>query len=147
MNNSHSSQVVQDLERRNQEIMNNISQLKKSTGAGGMLGQGRRRGAGSRGGQQNSTEYASELYHLRSHKDVLEERLLELQETRKDLMIELEELMKILQVQKLGGAGGGVGGPPTHQELSAAAHHFGGGGSYQNMSGEHHNNHEMSHMH
>ena len=49
------------------------------------------RGAGRGGG--------TELETLRMRKVELEFRLNELQETRKDLMSELEELMKLLKVQ------------------------------------------------
>ena len=42
---------------------------------------------------------SSELENLRTRKMELEMRLSELQQTRKDLMIELEQLMKVLKVQ------------------------------------------------
>ncbi len=63
------------------------------------------------------------LQGLRHHKADLEERLNELQTARRDLMIELDELMKLLKVnaqppmpQQIGGMGMGV--PP--QSLRAA---------------------------
>ena len=52
-----------------------------------------------RASQNPGGPVSSELENLRTRKMELELRLSELQQTRKDLMIELEELMKVLKVQ------------------------------------------------
>ena len=83
----HSRQIVHDLEKRNREIMRDINQLRQSHS----LEMDER--------ASNPDSVMSELHHLRSHKDVLEERLQELHETRQALMHELGELMKLLQLQ------------------------------------------------
>ena len=83
----HSRQIVHDLEKRNREIMRDINQLRQSHSLE-MDEQA-----------SNPDSVMSELHHLRSHKDILEERLQELHETRQALMHELGELMKLLQLQ------------------------------------------------
>lgn len=85
----HSKQIVQDLERRNKEIMRNITQLRQY------------RDMDEQRNYDGNPEIVSELTHLRMHKEELEDRLSELQDTRKELMNELEELMKLLQGQKV----------------------------------------------
>ena len=83
----HSRQIVHDLEKRNREIMRDINQLRQSHSL--ELDEQ----------ASNPDSVMSELHHLRSHKDILEERLQELHETRQALMHELGELMKLLQLQ------------------------------------------------
>ena len=51
---------------------------------------------------EEQPDMVDELSGLRQRKAELEMRLTSLQETRKDLMTELEELMKILKVQGIG---------------------------------------------
>ncbi len=86
---SHSRQLVADLEKKNREIMRDINELRQQ--------QGRRGGGGDGGG--GSPKLLSELSHLRSRKSLLDDRLAELQDTRQELMTELEELMKLLHPQ------------------------------------------------
>ena len=81
----HSRQIVHDLEKRNREIMRDISQLR------------RYRDMDLQRYECDNPVLVKELNHLRSHKDELDDRLSELQNTRKELMTELEELMKILR--------------------------------------------------
>ena len=83
----HSRELVYELERKNQEIMHDIERLRQSHNPGKRCG----------GGGQ---PIMSELQGLRSHKIELESRLEELQCARKDLMDELDELMKLLKVQQ-----------------------------------------------
>ena len=78
-----SRQLVQDLEKKNREIMHDINALRKSHKSSG-----------------GNAHLLNELSDLRSHKDELEGRLNELQATRQELMTELGELMKLLQPQK-----------------------------------------------
>ena len=95
----HSRQLVKDLEKKNREIMRNIHQLREQSRQQqqrfGHLG-----GAAAAGSQEPSL--LSELEELRIHKEDLEFRLSELQGTRKDLMQELQELMKLLKVDPYG---------------------------------------------
>jgi hypothetical protein len=96
----HSRQLVKDLEKKNREIMRNIHQLREQSRQQqqrfGHLG-----GAAAAGSQEPSL--LSELEELRIHKEDLELRLSELQSTRRDLMQELQELMKLLKVDPYGG--------------------------------------------
>jgi len=85
----NSRRLVHELEMKNAEIMREIARLRqnRATVADMEKNPGSGRGAGA------------ELESLRMRKVELEFRLNELQETRKDLMCELEELMKVLKVQ------------------------------------------------
>ncbi|QQP52563.1 Dystrobrevin betalike [Caligus rogercresseyi] len=76
-NQPHPRQLVQELERKNQEIIRDITKLRSS----------------------GNFSYPS-LHGLRTRKDDLDQRLYELQSTRRDLMTELEELMKLLKNQR-----------------------------------------------
>ena len=107
----HSRQIVHDLEKRNREIMRDINQLRQSHSLEMDAEQA-----------SNPNSFMSELTQLRSHKDILEERLQELHETRQALMHELGELMKLLQLQAPQNAASGAGQPQAvHQEPQ---HHF-----------------------
>ena len=81
----NSRRLVHELEMKNAEIMREIARLRqnRATVADMEKNPGSGRGAGA------------ELESLRMRKVELEFRLNELQETRKDLMCELEELMKV----------------------------------------------------
>jgi len=79
--------LVQELELKNAEIMKEIARLRQN------------RATEIERASQNPGPVSSELENLRTRKMELELRLSELQQTRKDLMIELEELMKVLKVQ------------------------------------------------
>lgn len=79
----NSRRLVHELEMKNAEIMREIARLRQNRATVADM----ERGAGRGGG--------TELETLRMRKVELEFRLNELQETRKDLMSELEELMKV----------------------------------------------------
>ena len=86
----NSRRLVHELEMKNAEIMREIARLRqnRATVADMEKNPGSGRGAGA------------ELESLRMRKVELEFRLNELQETRKDLMCELEELMKVKFAKK-----------------------------------------------
>lgn len=118
----NSRRLVHELEMKNAEIMREIARLRqnRATVADMEKNPGSGRGAGA------------ELESLRMRKVELEFRLNELQETRKDLMCELEELMKVLKVQ--GSANtqaskfGQMPGRTNHVNLSTKLRAVGGGG-------------------
>jgi hypothetical protein len=112
----HSRKIVHDLEKRNRDIMRDINQLKQSHSMD------LRSDDSGGGGQPN---VMTELSQLRSHKDVLEDRLNELHDTRKELMHELGELMKLLQMQEPQQTAQGAGAGGRQAFLAAA-----GGGGY-----------------
>jgi len=80
-----SRRLVYELEKKNAEIMREIARLRQNRA--------------SVQDMEKDPNVVTELEVLRQRKSELESRLMDLQETRKDLMIELEELMKILRVQ------------------------------------------------
>ena len=90
----NSRRLVHELEMKNAEIMREIARLRqnRATVADLEKNPGSGRGAGA------------ELESLRMRKVELELRLNELQETRKDLMCELEELMKVNSPRRSSGA-------------------------------------------
>ena len=106
-----SRQLVYDLERKNQEIMHDIERLRRSH-----LDQKQQTHFHQKERPRNP-QIMSELVGLRSHKHELESRLDELQGARKDLMDELDELMKLLKVQEMRQFGnpeaGQFGRPPA----------------------------------
>ena len=73
--------LISQLETRNKEIMLQISKLKKQ-----------------KGDNDTKSPELSELKALRMRKDDLESHLMSLQDSRKNLMGQLESLMKILKV-------------------------------------------------
>ena len=79
----NSRRLVHELEMKNAEIMREIARLRQNRATVADMEKSGSRGAGT------------ELESLRMRKVELEFRLNELQETRKDLMSELEELMKV----------------------------------------------------
>jgi len=86
----NSRRLVHELELKNAEIMREIQRLRQHR---------------AKVRDMEESVYpgtVSELSNLRQRKMELEMRLGSLQETRKDLMVELEELMKILKVQGVG---------------------------------------------
>ena len=87
----NSRRLVHELEMKNAEIMREIARLRqnRATVADMEKNPGSGRGAGA------------ELESLRMRKVELEFRLNELQEKRKDLMCELEELMKVKFAKKI----------------------------------------------
>jgi len=91
---SHSKHLVRELERKNREIMRDIHQLKHAH-----RNRSQRLMQMPTGGMGTADpSIVSELEDLRNHKADLEVRLDELQTARRDLMLELEELMKLLKV-------------------------------------------------
>ncbi|CAB4055725.1 unnamed protein product [Lepeophtheirus salmonis] len=119
------SQLVQELERKNQEIIRDITKLRQNSNNFSYP-----RGSRSRGGYADHNLQSrpiivppntnpmliNELHGLRSKKEDLDQRLTELQSTRKDLMTELEELMKLLKNQKMFVQNPG---PPPHPQFLA----------------------------
>ena len=115
----NSRRLVHELEMKNAEIMREIARLRqnRATVADMEKNPGSGRGAGA------------ELESLRMRKVELEFRLNELQETRKDLMCELEELMKVRPLEHVsvlyfapsGTEGAGVSQHTGHQVQSDAA--------------------------
>ncbi|GFO03096.1 dystrobrevin beta, partial [Plakobranchus ocellatus] len=101
-NNQVQRELIAQLEAKNREIMREIQRLRQEQeafaqeggGAGGGLGSAG--SDGGPGGQYNPTLLA-ELRLLRQRKDELEGRMHALQESRKDLMVQLETLMKLLK--------------------------------------------------
>jgi len=85
----NSRRLVHELEMKNAEIMREIARLRQNRATVADLEKNPSDGRGA----------GAELEDLRVRKVELEFRLNELQETRKDLMSELEELMKLLKVQ------------------------------------------------
>ena len=114
----NSRRLVHELEMKNAEIMREIARLRqnRATVADMEKNPGSGRGAGA------------ELESLRMRKVELEFRLNELQETRKDLMCELEELMKVRPLEHVsvlyfalsGIEGAGVSQHTGHQVQSDA---------------------------
>jgi len=118
----NSRRLVHELEMKNAEIMREIARLRqnRATVADMEKNPGSGRGAGA------------ELESLRMRKVELEFRLNELQETRKDLMCELEELMKVLKVQGSANTQASkfsqMPGRTNHVNLSTKLRAVGGGG-------------------
>lgn len=83
----NSRRLVHELELKNAEIMREIARLRQNRATVQDLE------------KEQNPGVTNELETLRMRKVELEFRLNELQETRKDLMSELEELMKVLKVQ------------------------------------------------
>ena len=81
----NSRRLVHELEMKNAEIMREIARLRQNRATVADLEKNPSDGRGA----------GAELEDLRVRKVELEFRLNELQETRKDLMSELEELMKV----------------------------------------------------
>ena len=131
----HSRQLVKDLEKKNREIMRNIHQLREQSRQQqqrfGHLG-----GAAAAGSTEPSL--LSELEELRIHKDDLEVRLSELQSTRRDLMQELQELMKLLKVDPYGGQASAMSVPQSSDLLcppSSGANQLSANNSVTDVSG------------
>jgi len=105
-----SRRLVYELEKKNKEIMNEIARLRQNRA--------------SVQDMEKDPNVVTELEVLRQRRHDLETRLSDLQETRKDLMVELEELMKLLRSQgntqppcQPGGTGGLAGGGPRQDDI------------------------------
>ncbi|XP_074507614.1 dystrobrevin alpha isoform X5 [Sebastes fasciatus] len=88
--NKQQRQLIAELECKNREILQEIQRLRLQHEEASQLPPDR--------GQQNPTLLA-ELRLLRQRKDELEQRMSTLQESRRELMVQLEQLMMLLKTQ------------------------------------------------
>ncbi|XP_037643438.1 dystrobrevin alpha isoform X11 [Sebastes umbrosus] len=91
--NKQQRQLIAELECKNREILQEIQRLRLQHEEASQLPPDR--------GQQNPTLLA-ELRLLRQRKDELEQRMSTLQESRRELMVQLEQLMMLLKTQGTG---------------------------------------------
>ncbi|XP_077816142.1 dystrobrevin beta isoform X3 [Macaca mulatta] len=91
--NKQQRQLIAELENKNREILQEIQRLR--------LEHEQASQPTPEKAQQNPTLLA-ELRLLRQRKDELEQRMSALQESRRELMVQLEELMKLLKAQATG---------------------------------------------
>ncbi|XP_072297756.1 dystrobrevin alpha isoform X2 [Eucyclogobius newberryi] len=89
--NKQQRQLIAELESKNREILLEIQRLRLQHEAASQPPLDR--------GQQNPTLLA-ELRHLRQRKDELEQRMSSLQESRRELMVQLEQLMMLLKIEE-----------------------------------------------
>lgn len=99
--NKQQRQLIAELENKNREILQEIQRLR--------LEHEQASQPTPEKAQQNPTLLA-ELRLLRQRKDELEQRMSALQESRRELMVQLEGLMKLLKAQ----AAGSAHSSPTH---------------------------------
>uniref|UniRef100_A0A1A8R0G0 Dystrobrevin n=1 Tax=Nothobranchius pienaari TaxID=704102 RepID=A0A1A8R0G0_9TELE len=88
--NKQQRQLIAELESKNREILQEIQRLRLQHEEASRPPPDK--------GQQNPTLLA-ELRHLRQRKDELEQRMSTLQESRRELMVQLEQLMMLLKTQ------------------------------------------------
>ncbi|KAG8442086.1 hypothetical protein GDO86_011033 [Hymenochirus boettgeri] len=91
--NKQQRQLIAELENKNREILQEIQRLRIEHEQASQPTLEK--------GQQNPT-LLTELRLLRQHKDDLEQRMSALQESRRELMVQLEGLMKLLKTQGAG---------------------------------------------
>ncbi|XP_053570995.1 dystrobrevin alpha isoform X4 [Bombina bombina] len=106
--NKQQRQLIAELENKNREILQEIQRLRIEHEQASQPTPEK--------AQQNPTLLA-ELRLLRQRKDELEQRMSALQESRRELMVQLEGLMKLLKEQELRQATQGAGSPrssPSH---------------------------------
>ncbi|XP_073487654.1 dystrobrevin alpha isoform X7 [Aquarana catesbeiana] len=106
--NKQQRQLIAELENKNREILQEIQRLRIEHEQASQPTPEK--------AQQNPTLLA-ELRLLRQRKDELEQRMSALQESRRELMVQLESLMKLLKEQEMGQATQGAGSPrssPSH---------------------------------
>ncbi|KAJ0058706.1 hypothetical protein NL108_000397 [Boleophthalmus pectinirostris] len=89
--NKQQRQLIAELESKNREILLEIQRLRLQHEEASQPPPDR--------GQQNPTLLA-ELRHLRQRKDELEQRMSTLQESRRELMVQLEQLMMLLKIEE-----------------------------------------------
>uniref|UniRef100_A0AAV2JTC9 Dystrobrevin n=1 Tax=Knipowitschia caucasica TaxID=637954 RepID=A0AAV2JTC9_KNICA len=89
--NKQQRQLIAELESKNREILLEIQRLRLQHEEASQPPPDR--------GQQNPTLLA-ELRHLRHRKDELEQRMSTLQESRRELMVQLEQLMMLLKIEE-----------------------------------------------
>uniref|UniRef100_G3SX34 Dystrobrevin n=1 Tax=Loxodonta africana TaxID=9785 RepID=G3SX34_LOXAF len=106
--NKQQRQLIAELENKNREILQEIQRLR--------LEHEQASQPSPEKAQQNPTLLA-ELRLLRQRKDELEQRMSALQESRRELMVQLEGLMKLLKEEELKQGTQGAGSPrssPSH---------------------------------
>ncbi|XP_041421175.1 dystrobrevin alpha L homeolog isoform X8 [Xenopus laevis] len=106
--NKQQRQLIAELENKNREILQEIQRLRIEHEQASQPTPDK--------AQQNPTLLA-ELRLLRQRKDELEQRMSALQESRRELMVQLEGLMKLLKEQELRQETQGAGSPrssPSH---------------------------------
>ncbi|XP_033848650.1 dystrobrevin alpha isoform X10 [Acipenser ruthenus] len=106
--NKQQRQLIAELESKNREILQEIQRLR--------LEHEQASQPSPEKAQQNPTLLA-ELRLLRQRKDELEQRMSALQESRRELMVQLEGLMKLLKEEEMKQATQGAGSPrssPSH---------------------------------
>ncbi|XP_047674342.1 dystrobrevin, beta a isoform X4 [Tachysurus fulvidraco] len=106
--NKHQRQLIEELEHKNREILQEIQRLR--------LEHEQASQPTPEKAQQNPTLLA-ELRLLRQRKDELEQRMSALQESRRELMVQLEGLMKLLKEEDQKQAAQAAGTPqssPSH---------------------------------
>ncbi|XP_055084481.1 dystrobrevin alpha isoform X7 [Periophthalmus magnuspinnatus] len=89
--NKQQRQLIAELESKNREILLEIQRLRLQHEEASQPPPDR--------GQQNPALLA-ELRHLRQRKDELEQRMSTLQESRRELMVQLEQLMMLLKIEE-----------------------------------------------
>ncbi|XP_072841779.2 dystrobrevin beta isoform X3 [Pogona vitticeps] len=102
--NKHQRQLIAELENKNREILQEIQRLR--------LEHEQASQPTPEKAQQNPTLLA-ELRLLRQRKDELEQRMSALQESRRELMVQLEGLMKLLKEEEQKQAAQAASSPPT----------------------------------
>ncbi|XP_049640434.1 dystrobrevin beta isoform X4 [Suncus etruscus] len=102
--NKQQRQLIAELENKNREILQEIQRLR--------LEHEQASQPTPEKAQQNPTLLA-ELRLLRQRKDELEQRMSALQESRRELMVQLEGLMKLLKEEEQKQAAQATGSPPT----------------------------------
>ncbi|KAK3767117.1 hypothetical protein RRG08_017990 [Elysia crispata] len=96
-NNQVQRELIAQLEAKNREIMREIQRLRQEQEAFAQESNGAGTGNDGDSGTQYNPTLLAELRLLRQRKDELEGRMHALQESRKDLMVQLETLMKLLK--------------------------------------------------
>ncbi|XP_041962657.1 dystrobrevin alpha isoform X4 [Alosa sapidissima] len=95
-------QLIAELESKNREILQEIQRLRQQHEQASMLPPDK---------AQQSPTLLAELRLLRQRKDELEQRMSALQESRRELMVQLEQLMMLLKTQ---GPGPSPRSSPSH---------------------------------
>ncbi|XP_017310830.2 dystrobrevin, beta a isoform X1 [Ictalurus punctatus] len=108
--NKHKRQLIAELENKNREILQEIQRLR--------LEHEQASQPTPEKAQQNPTLLA-ELRLLRQRKDELEQRMSALQESRRELMVQLEGLMKLLKEEEQKQATQAAGTPQTSPSHAA----------------------------
>ncbi|XP_016138396.1 dystrobrevin, beta a isoform X1 [Sinocyclocheilus grahami] len=103
--NKQQRELIMQLENKNREILQEIQRLRAEHEQACQPTPERV--------QQNPTLLA-ELRQLRQRKDELEQRMSSLQESRRELMVQLEGLMKLLKDEELRQAAQAAGSSPSH---------------------------------